>query len=100
MLVSALVPLLTALPSLAFHLPSAQDAFGAADSLLHSTPGLARDSKDPSAILSGASDIDLASIGDAGDDFVRITSTRHPKHSVRIKETTGWCDPNVRSYTG
>jgi cathepsin A (carboxypeptidase C) len=50
--------------------------------------------------MSAASDIDLTSVGEAGEGFVRITSARHPKHSVRIKETTGWCDPDVRSYTG
>lgn len=100
MLTRTLIPLLAALPALAFRLPSAQEAFGAADSLLHASAGAARDSNNPSTIMSAASDIDLSSVGEAGDGFVRITSARHPKHSVRIKETTGWCDPDVRSYTG
>lgn len=31
------------------------------------------------------------------------TTFKHPSfpsHGLRIKETTGWCDPNVRSYAG
>ena len=32
-----------------------------------------------------------------------FTTLSHPDfldHSVRIKKNTGWCDPDVRSYTG
>lgn len=90
MLVAALLlPLIAALQLP--HFPtSPQEALQAADSILHGSPNTQ---------LSPASDISLADLR-GGDDFVTLTSTRHPGHSVRIKETTGWCDPHVRSFTG
>jgi cathepsin A (carboxypeptidase C) len=89
---AALLPLIPLIA--AFHLPpfpsSPQQAVSAANALLHGTP---------STLLSAASDISLADLKN-NDEFVTLTSASHPGHSVRIKETTGWCDPDVRSYTG
>lgn len=102
----ALLPLLPflALPALGIHLPTPQEALSAADALLHPGSGSGSGSGSiksahpyPDTILSPGNDMELSSVK---DDYVRITSARHPKHSVRIKETTGWCDPGVRSYTG
>lgn len=32
--------------------------------------------------------------------FSIFTHSSYPNHAVRIKETTGFCDPTVKSYTG
>lgn len=34
------------------------------------------------------------------NDFATFAHKDFPDHRVRIKETTGWCDPDVKSYTG
>ena len=36
----------------------------------------------------------------ASDGFTTISHPDFHEHAVRVKETTGWCDPGVRSYTG
>ncbi|WWD22404.1 hypothetical protein CI109_106895 [Kwoniella shandongensis] len=93
----ALVPLL-ALLAQAIQLPhfpsSAEDALNVADSFVHSQipSGNARTS------LGYANDIKLQSV--AGDEYTVLTSKKFPDHRVRIKSTTGWCDPDVRSYSG
>ncbi|KAK8845458.1 hypothetical protein IAR55_006171 [Kwoniella newhampshirensis] len=80
------------------HFPSSpQDALNIADSLVHSqipsTPGegIGRTS------VGNANDINLESVG---EEFTVLTHKKFPDHRVRIKSTTGWCDPDVRSYTG
>ncbi|KAL7418832.1 hypothetical protein Q5752_006516 [Cryptotrichosporon argae] len=85
----ALLPLLPLIA--AFRLPSPQNALAAAADLLDT--GAAAHS-----FLSPASDFTLASI--PGDEHVVVTSASHPNHKIRIKSTTGWCDPGVRSYSG
>lgn len=35
-----------------------------------------------------------------GDDHFEIYHPEFTDHRIRIKETTGWCDPDVQSYTG
>ena len=73
----------------AFKLPSAQEALLAADSLLNHAS--------PSHTLTPASDLSLASIT---DEHTLITHPMFPSHSMRLKSTTGWCDPDVRSFSG
>ncbi|KAK4699714.1 hypothetical protein P7C70_g6546, partial [Phenoliferia sp. Uapishka_3] len=34
------------------------------------------------------------------NDFTTLSHPDFTEHSVRIKKTTNWCDPNVRSFTG
>ncbi|KAJ9118615.1 hypothetical protein QFC22_003835 [Naganishia vaughanmartiniae] len=51
----------------------------------------------PGASLTADSELKLSSIG---SDFTEITHAAFPTHKVKIKETTGWCDPDVRSYSG
>lgn len=70
----------------------------------------------PGAALSADSQLTLASVG---PEFIELTHAAFPvslqytrdgrplrlislvqTHKVKIKETTGWCDPDVRSYSG
>ncbi|WVO23595.1 uncharacterized protein IAS62_004950 [Cryptococcus decagattii] len=44
-----------------------------------------------------ANDMQLSTIG---DEYVVLTHKKYPNHKVRIKSTTGWCDPDVKSYSG
>lgn len=83
----ALLPL-----AVAFHVPSAQDAFAFAEDILGDIELAAGD------ILTPASDITLASL--PSDEHYTITSALHPNHKVRIKSTDGWCDPDAKSYAG
>ncbi|BEJ16680.1 hypothetical protein CspHIS471_0600810 [Cutaneotrichosporon sp. HIS471] len=74
----------------AFRLPTNPgDVFVLAGDMLAETP---------ESVLTPASDITLASI--PNDEHYTITSAMHPDHMVRIKSTEGWCDPNVKSFTG
>ncbi|WWC66700.1 uncharacterized protein I206_100604 [Kwoniella pini CBS 10737] len=84
----ALLPLISAiqLP----HIPSPQDALNVADSFIHSQ-------QHPSTTLNYASDIKLDSVG---EEFTVLTHKKFPDHRVRIKSTSGWCDPDVKSYSG
>ncbi|WVQ80388.1 hypothetical protein IAT38_002493 [Cryptococcus sp. DSM 104549] len=93
------LPLLALLPSLALalqlpqlpHLPSPQDA-------LHLAEGYVSEASGAAATAMGyANDMMLNSIG---EEHVVLTSQRFPDHKVRIKSTSGWCDPDVRSFTG
>ncbi len=49
-------------------------------------------------MLAAASDMTLSSV--QGSEHVLVQHPAFPKHSMRIKTTTGWCDPDVRSYSG
>lgn len=95
-----LAPLALLLPALAasasaFRLPSPEVAFdlahGLVDDVLHHAGSAA-------TVLTPAADITLASV--PADEHYTITSALHPNHKVRIKSTEGWCDPDVRSYSG
>jgi cathepsin A (carboxypeptidase C) len=84
----SLLPIITALQFPHF---TPQSALQAADNILHDASNIA------SHILTPASDFTLASIP---DEHVTITNAQFPKHKLRIKSTTGWCDPDVRSFSG
>lgn len=45
-----------------------------------------------------ASESALSAIGD--EVFTTLSLPEFTDHSVRIKKTTHWCDPDTRSYTG
>ncbi|RSH85597.1 hypothetical protein EHS25_003736 [Saitozyma podzolica] len=96
----ALLPFISALQLP--HLPTPQDAFQAADDLIrghgHASLPTFNGAGAGATKMSLANDMTLAMI--PGDEHVLITSARHPDHSVRIKSTDGWCDPDVRSYSG
>lgn len=103
MILTVLLPLLPLFSlSTALQLPhfptSPQQALQAADQFLHPGHPGGVTGESPLTRLSPASDISLSTLGK--DEFFTITSAAHPGHSVRIKETTGWCDPDVRSFTG
>lgn len=36
----------------------------------------------------------------SSDGFTTVSHPEFGQHSVRIKNTTSWCDPDTRSYTG
>ncbi|KAL1407126.1 hypothetical protein Q8F55_006540 [Vanrija albida] len=94
------IALLALLPAIAaFRLPSPEVAFELAHDLVDDVLGGPAAAHAPAdAVLSPASDITLASI--PGDEHYVLTSALHPNHKVRIKSTQGWCDPDVRSYSG
>jgi hypothetical protein len=52
-----------------------------------------------SRVLSHHDNPSLASLK-GHDDFTVLQHEQFPNHSVRIKETTSWCDPNTESFTG
>ncbi|WWC99367.1 hypothetical protein V866_006268 [Kwoniella sp. B9012] len=81
-----LLPLISAiqLP----HIPTPQEALNLADTFVQ---------QHPSTSLGYDNDIRLESLG---DEFTVLTHKRFPEHRVRIKSTSGWCDPDVRSYSG
>ncbi|WVR03482.1 hypothetical protein IAU60_000473 [Kwoniella sp. DSM 27419] len=96
--------LLAILPCLALtralqlpHFPSSNQAIEIADGFLHGgRPGEVHH-EPAQTTLSPASDIKLESVG---DEFTVLTHDKFPDHRVRIKSTTGWCDPDVRSFSG
>ncbi|CDZ97775.1 serine carboxypeptidase [Phaffia rhodozyma] len=51
-------------------------------------------------VLNHQSNARLADLKGQADEFVTLEHRDFPSHSVRIKETTGWCDPDVSSFTG
>ncbi|ODO01955.1 cathepsin A (carboxypeptidase C) [Cryptococcus wingfieldii CBS 7118] len=74
------------------HIPATpQEALSFADSYVHNSLDNAE------ANLGYADDMMLQSVG---DEFVVLHHAKFPKHQVKIKSTDGWCDPNVRSYSG
>ncbi|WVN87339.1 uncharacterized protein L203_102517 [Cryptococcus depauperatus CBS 7841] len=81
------------------HIPSPQEAISVAEAVFHPHERLNPSAYDNVAVteMSHASDLGLTSVG---NEFTTLTSKRYPNHQVRIKSTTGWCDPNVRSYSG
>lgn len=94
----AITPLL--IPGLALSLPTPQDALKAANSIIHPLSLPSPAVPDASvAITRPIPETESSVVNDEGD-YIHITSTRHPDHSVSIKETTGWCDPDVRSFSG
>ncbi|EJU04579.1 serine carboxypeptidase [Dacryopinax primogenitus] len=36
----------------------------------------------------------------SSEEYTTLTHTQFPGYAVRIRQTTGWCDPNVRSWSG
>lgn len=76
----------------AFRIPFADEVDSFASLLVDETHGSAH------TVLTPASDITLESI--TSDDFHVLVSAENPQHKVRIKSTTGWCDPHARSYSG
>ncbi|WRT63688.1 uncharacterized protein IL334_000611 [Kwoniella shivajii] len=85
-----LLPLISALQLP--HIPSPGDAINVVDSFLHSS-----DRQHPSVTLGYGNDIKLESVG---EEFTILSHEKFPDHRVRIKSTTGWCDPDVKSYSG
>ncbi|OCF45215.1 cathepsin A (carboxypeptidase C) [Kwoniella heveanensis CBS 569] len=80
------------------HAPSPQDALGVAESFLN-PGGVGQEAarEHPSTTLGYASDVKLQSVG---EEFMVLTHDMFPDHRVKIKSTTGWCDPDVRSFSG
>ncbi|KIR37376.1 cathepsin A (carboxypeptidase C) [Cryptococcus deuterogattii MMRL2647] len=78
------------------HFPTPQDTLDFAGSLIRSghvhAGGHAAEVE-----LGHANDMQLGTIG---DEYVVLTHKKYPNHKVRIKSTTGWCDPDVKSYSG
>lgn len=53
-----------------------------------------------SKVLTHKANARLADLKGQSDDFTILEHEDYPGHSVRIKETTGMCDPDVASFTG
>ncbi|AFR98075.1 cathepsin A (carboxypeptidase C) [Cryptococcus neoformans C23] len=90
----AILPLVLSLQLL--HFPTPQDTLDLAESLIYSgrahVGGYAAE-----ADMGHANDMRLSAIG---DEHVVLSHKKYPNHKVRIKSTTGWCDPDVKSYSG
>lgn len=64
-------------------------------------------SPESTVINAQTSELTLASFSSAaaassfsGDGFVHIQHPDIPTHSIRIKETTGWCETKAKSFSG
>jgi len=90
---------LTLLPLIAaFQLPIYPDSPPAvAEQLQYGLGPSDRAASASAAGFSFASDMRLESVP---DEHVVITSALHPNHKMRIKAHHGWCDPDVKSYSG
>ncbi|KAL7412773.1 Alpha/Beta hydrolase protein [Mrakia frigida] len=51
------------------------------------------------SFFAGGEEVKLDQIR-GGDVHTELYHDQFPDHRVRIKETTGWCDPDVKSFTG